>query len=264
MKDTMLSMVCAGLVLSAAVPALAEEKVAAAAAEGSSPSVYVQVPVFSAYSWRGQVLDDKAVVQPYVFATHEGFNFTTWGNFSTSDKYTGKHDVSEIDLWLSYTFPFEAVEIWAGTINYLPTRVEAASYHEYFAWFKYPNEIVTPRLEIYGTYNPNVGLYFLAGLNREFKLTDKITVIGDVTAGYGTEKWNKYSFAVAENKMVDGSATLSAKYAINDSLSLTPLVKYVWFFDSKVEAGASDATAYPAAKGDPEMLIGGLVLDYAF
>jgi hypothetical protein len=228
-----------------------------------APSVYVQFPVVSAYNWRGQVTDDRMVLQPYMSVTRSGFTASAWGNFSLDDKYTGKHGFSELDLTASYLIPVSFAEISVGVIDYLPTVTNANwSLHEMFVIAKYPNNWITPRIETYRSFDDYVGYYLLAGLSRQFELNNKLILTADIYSGFGSSKWNIYSFGVDGNHMNDGGASLTLKYQIADTLYLTPTIKYAWLWDSRIRTGAEQTI--PAASSDSEMLIGSLALEYSF
>jgi len=234
----------------------AEEK------EAASPSAYIQIPVVSAYNWRGQIIDNRPVFQPYISITRFGFTASAWANLSINDKYTGKHDFSEVDLTLSYLIPVSFAEISIGAIDYLPTAQDADPLHEMFVTAKYPNNWITPRVEAYRSFDDYVGYYLLVGLSRQFALGEKLTLAADVSSGFGSTRWNIYSFGVDDGCMNDGAVSLGLKYAFTDTLSLTPTIKYAWLWDSDIKEGAHNTL--PAADSDSDMLIGSISLDYSF
>jgi hypothetical protein len=66
----------------------------------------LDVPVLSAYVWRGQVLVDDPVVQPTFTVAKGGFSINWWGNFNLDDNATGDDfEFSEHDITLSYAAP---------------------------------------------------------------------------------------------------------------------------------------------------------------
>lgn len=232
------------------------------AKEAPAPSAFVQFPIVSAYNWRGQIIDDRPVIQPYLSVTHLGFTASAWGNFSLDDKYTGKHDFSEVDLTFSYLIPVSFAEISVGIIDYQPTGAADWKLHEMFITAKYPNDLVTPRVEGYKSFSDDVGYYILAGISRQFEITKSLALTADFYSGYGDDKWNVYSFNVDANRMNDGGVSLALKYQLSENLSVTPTIKYVWLWDSEIKAGADETL--PAADSDSEMLIGSLSIDYSF
>ncbi|OGV68136.1 MAG: hypothetical protein A2283_04560 [Lentisphaerae bacterium RIFOXYA12_FULL_48_11] len=225
-------------------------------------SAYIQLPVVSAYNWRGQIIDDLPVVQPYMSITHRGFTVSAWGNFSLDDKYTGKHDFSEIDLTASYLIPVSFAEISVGIIDYLPTVQADWELHEMFLTAKYPNDWIIPRVEAYRSFNDYVGYYLLAGLSRQFELSKKLALAADFYSGFGSSKWNIYSFGVDGDRMNDGAVSLALKYQLGSALYVTPSIKYAWLWDSKIQTGADETL--PAASSDSDMLIGCLSMEYSF
>lgn len=251
-------LLCGSVIALAGLPVLCAAETPAA----PEPAAYTQVTLASAYNWRGQVYDDRPVIQPYAQVTSHGFTFSVWANANLSDRNYGDRDVNEVDLAACYGLPIEAVEIAVGVIYYLPVSREVDPYHEAFVTAKYPNPWVTPRLEAYQTFDPSVGYYLLAGLSREFAFGDKLTLTGDLSSGYGSGEYNQFSFEVDGGSMNDGNASVSLRYAISDAVSLTPSVRYTWLWDAKLKDAS--ATIYPASEGDPNMFVASLSLDYSF
>lgn len=238
---------------------------AAAAEEPASPpepSVYTSLTLASAYNWRGQVLDDHAVIQPYFQATHQGFLVSVWANANLTEKNAETRDFTEVDLTASYTLPIETATVALGVIAYLPVGTVAERYQEAFVTAKYPTPWVTPRVEAYQTFKANHGAYLLAGLSRDFELLEKLTLSADLSSGYGTSRFNEYCYGVDGNRMNDGSVSLALRYAITDALAVTPSVRYVWLWDKKLRDASAEA--FPASEPDPNMFIGSLLLDYSF
>jgi uncharacterized protein (TIGR02001 family) len=226
------------------------------------PSVYTSLTLASAYTWRGQVLDDRAVIQPYFQVTHHGVLLSVWATANLNEKNAATRDFTEVDLTASYTLPIEAAAIALGVVTYLPVGAEAERYQEAFVTARYPTPWVTPRVEAYQTFNANHGAYFLAGLSRDFELTDKITLSADLSSGYGTSRFNEYCYGVDGNRLNDGGASLSVRYAITDALGVTPAVRYTWLWDGKLRNASAEA--FPASEPDPAMFVGSLLLDYSF
>ncbi|MBA4387308.1 MAG: hypothetical protein C0404_04960 [Verrucomicrobia bacterium] len=248
---------CVALVLGVCC-AVAED----AAKEAASPPVYVSAPIYSVYNWRGEVIDDRPVFQPYVSVTHKGVTFSTWGNFPLTDVNATNRGFSEIDLTLSYALPVAPMEVSVGVINYLPVDVDTFRLHEVFLTAKYPNGIVTPRLEVYRSFSDYVGCYIMAAISRDVEITEQLKVSCEFVTGYGNAAWNTYSFGVDEAGLNDGAVSLTLKYAVSDALVISPSVKYVWLWESKMKAGS--LATYNAAYPDPNMFIGGLMVEYSF
>jgi uncharacterized protein (TIGR02001 family) len=225
-------------------------------------AVYGSVTVASAYVWRGQVYDDRVVVQPYLEVARNGFLLGVWGNFSTSDTYEASWDFSEVDLSVSYSLQLKAAEIAFGVISYLPISVDQERYHEAFVTAKFPNAWVTPRVAAYRTFDGDHGSYVLGGLSRDFKLTEKLTLGGDVSSGFGSSRYNEYSWGVDGNRMNDGVVSLSLRYALSDAMALAPSLSYSWLWDAKLRDASAEA--FPASGSDPALLVGSLTLQYSF
>lgn len=254
--------VCGAVIALAGLPVFSAAETPAA----PEPSAYVSLTLASAYNWRGQVLDDRPVLQPYAQVTSHGFTFSVWANANLSDKNYEDSDVTEVDLTAAYKLPVDVVNVALGVIYYLPvsTDPELGTYHEVFVTAKYPNSWVTPRIEAYQTFDPSVGYYLLAGLSREFTLGDNLTLSGDLSSGYGSGDYNEFSFGVAGDRMNDGNACVALRYAISDAVSITPTVRYTWLWDAKIKDAAAAGFPTESDPADPNMFIASLMLDYSF
>jgi hypothetical protein len=66
--------------------------------------------LYSAYVWRGQIVNDHAVLQPSVTASKGPFSFNIWGNWNL-DQPAGRDDDLEIDYTAAYTLPINSDDV---------------------------------------------------------------------------------------------------------------------------------------------------------
>ena len=91
----------------------------------------LDLPVNSAYVWRGQVLNNEAVFQPSVSVSAEnGLSFSTWANWNLTDSLgeSSKNEFNEVDLTVSYDVPVEVIDLSVGAAEYeYPNQTVAAA-----------------------------------------------------------------------------------------------------------------------------------------
>ncbi|MDE0838926.1 MAG: MltA-interacting MipA family protein, partial [Kiritimatiellae bacterium] len=78
--------------------------------------------VYSAYDWRGQVLNDEAVLQPSIdVSSDNGLTVNVWGNFDLTDSVGDSEEFSEVDITVSYDLDLgeNALGAQIGLIEYL-------------------------------------------------------------------------------------------------------------------------------------------------
>ena len=86
----------------------------AAAVAEIETSVAVDVPVVSAYVWRGQVLNDEAVAQPGLTGGIGGFSVNAWSSMDLTDNQDSSGEFDEMDWTVSYSKTVGKFELGAG------------------------------------------------------------------------------------------------------------------------------------------------------
>lgn len=247
----------------------AEAAVPAPAAEAPAVGASAALPVFSAYVWRGQVLNDELVAQPNATITKGGFSFNAWGNYNFTDRVSAdtKNEFSEIDLTLSYSFAAGPLQLGIGVIQYLfPNQTVVtpdASYaalntRELYVSVGLPGVPLSPTVTVYRDLDEVDGFYASLSLGHTFAIADTVSLSLAASAGYGDEDYNTVYFGVTDAKPNDGNVSVSLPIKLGGSLTLTPLLQYTWLLDGDIEDAA--AGLYKDDGG----LWGGLTLSYTF
>ena len=81
----------------------------------------MEVALASAYIWRGQVINNDAVIQPQITLSQYGFSANMWMNYDISGNTTGvENNASEFDFALAYSLPVDInqMAIDVGIVNY--------------------------------------------------------------------------------------------------------------------------------------------------
>jgi hypothetical protein len=256
-------MVLAGaLALAGMVASAGEEQTEPAAVE-----VDADVPVLSAYVWRGQVLNDEAVFQPALNLTKGGFGLNVWGNFNLTDRVTDDADFSEIDLTISYGGKRGSVGWGVGLIEYLfpnstlTTDAGGAGYpstREAYASVSLPDLVVVPTLSVYRDIDEGNGTYASFGLGYDRALTDKLTLNVSAALGMADADYNAFYFGIEDAALNDANLGASVSYSVSKNLTITPSVQYTWLPDGDIK-DAAGALYY-----GKDQVVGGLNINYVF
>lgn len=237
-------------------------------AGGKPPvSVNLDLPLVSAYVWRGQVLNDEAVVQPALNLSQGGFGLNVWGNYNLTDAVTEDPDFSEIDLTLSYGRKVGPVGLGAGLIEYLfpnttlATDAGGAAYpgtRELYVSLSLPDLPVVPALNVYRDIDEADGFYASLSATYNQKLDGPLSLALNALLGAGDSAYNRYYFGVHKTKLNDACLSASLPIACGGSLTITPGILYSWLPASDIRDAAG------ALYKDDQQWVGSLKLNYVF
>ncbi|MFA7256204.1 MAG: TorF family putative porin [Kiritimatiellales bacterium] len=224
----------------------------------SDVSVSADVGLYSAYVWRGQVLNDNMVVQPSVTAAKGPFSLNVWGNWNATEN--AAQDTGEIDYTAAYTLPFSTDDVTMdiGMIFYtFPGNGNSApSTEEAFIKATFNNIILTPVASLYYDFDEADGFYGNLAVSQGVEISDAMTAEIGGSIGYGSQNYNKYYFGNddAEGSLNDYNVYVSANYALTEKLTLGALLQYT-MLDGSVDNSGYDAN---------DLVWGGINLSYKF
>ena len=238
----------------------------------------LDVPLNSAYVWRGQVLNNEAVVQPSLdVAAENGLTFNTWASFNLTDSLGEdlKNEWSEVDLLVKYDLPIEVVDLTVGVAEYLfPNQTSVTenedgttdssalpSTREAFVTVGKEDLLLSPSATLNYDFKEVNAFYGLVSISQGYDATDKLSLDATLSVGAGDTEYNKYYFGVDEAKLNDGNIKLGASYAFTEALSLNAYAMYTYLLDSEIRDAAKENDAY-FNKGD--ILSGSVSLGYTF
>ena len=252
----------AGGVLMAAMAVAEDAKVDAPALAANT-----DLPVLSAYVWRGQVLNDEAVFEPALNLTKGGLGLNVWGNYNLTDNATGEADFSEIDLTLSYGGKAGAVGYGVGLIEYLfpnstlTTDEGGVGYpgtRELYVTLSLPDLPVVPSLSVYRDIDEADGTYASLAAGYSRSLVDKLTLGVSASIGAADADYNLFYFGVDDAALNDANVGATLAYTLRDNLTVIPGVQYTWLPDDAIKDGAG------ALYKDTDQLVGSLKVNYVF
>ena len=207
--------------------------------------------LYSAYVWRGLVLNDEPVWQPGATVGADLNDFGklylgTWSNFDAT-KRNGKTafgGLNELDFTAGYTVDLGDFSLGAGHRWYTFPKANGPDYggstREAFATLAYKNDFVVPFIEGHYDYNVAEGVYSLVGLRKEVMVGDRLTVGAEVSVGGGSEGYTSFQFGGREGKMwlVDGNAALLAKYDLTENIFIGARLAWMSLMDDRLKGAA--------------------------
>jgi len=230
--------------------------------------------VYSAYVWRGIVINDHPVLQPEGIVGWKGdetigaFAFGVWSTMNL----TSRHDVgtpegknatgkfSETDFNLNWNRDFGPLNLELGWNYYYYKYYTDANINELYALVTYNNDFVTPYIQANWDVDESTSLYTTFGLNREFGLSDRFTLGLDAALGWGSTDYVRYYFngerddgfggTIEDNRssgtLTDYTGMAYLSYALTDAVSLRGTLAYSGFVDNSIRnsAVASDELGY--------------------
>ena len=229
-----------------AVAAAAQPPAPTAPVSASGPSASVAVPVYSAYVWRGIVVNDQAVAQPNATISSHGFSLNTWANYNFTDAYSAesKNEVSEVDLTASYSRAIGPVTVGGVYAEYLyphqtlvgadGTAAAAPGTREVQGNISFTSLPLAPTLTLVRDLDLIEGFYASLALSQTITLSDKIGLALGFSTGVGDKDYNKGYFGVSKTKLNDGNVSAGLPIALTSSITLTPSVQYTWLWDSQI------------------------------
>lgn len=257
----------AGVLAAMPLTAQAEE------AEAATLNASLDVPVLSAYVWRGQVVNDEAVLQPSFTIRKGGFSIAWWGNLNLTDRATGDEaEFSEHDIVISYdtTCPLTGADISMGVMQYdFPNVTEETALgnlslvddtREAFLSFSFGDVLLAPSVTVSYDFKEADGFYGSFGVGHSFAFSDAISLDLSAALGAATSDWGAFYFGKAEG-LTDYSVSLRLPIAITDAISVTPGVAYSALLGDAKDAVEADASLY---FGETDYVVGSLTASFAF
>ncbi|QHI69257.1 TorF family putative porin [Tichowtungia aerotolerans] len=209
----------------------------AAAVSAPAADVSAYVDFASAYVFRGVTLNNGFVMQPGLeaagFAVPEEYGSVAvgiWGNYDIDDEDGAGSDFSEIDYYVSYSLPVEAVDVSVGYIEYTYPNGGTAD--------KELNLTLGSALGtngLYASFGINYGVggaiddvwYLQPSLDYETDISDALSASVGVSVGYVIADGDTTGFN-------DATASVSVGYALNDSWSVSAGLTYIAQLDEAV------------------------------
>ena len=245
-------------------PELREEEAPA----GNPFKLEVMTDIYSAYVWRGCVINDRPVWQPSLTTGYRFDDFGTvsvgaWSNFDITGRNHQRSGLglNEFDSSADYTLDISDFALKFGHMWYTYPKVNGPDYwkttREFYTGLAYKNEIVSPSVTAYYDYFQANGWYVQFGLNKEVEV-DRFVFGGDLNLGLATDNYcETYYGRGADGGLADFSADLYVSYALTDHIAVGATVAWSSLL-------GTDARANEVAGWDEDCLWGGINLKASF
>ena len=265
-----------GILAAGSIAQAATEEVVAVVTEETvveETSAEITVDYYSAYVWRGQVINSAAVVQPGISAELPfGLVLGAWGNMDATKKNDLAGKFNEVDLSAVYSLPIEGlVGVDLGIVNYLYPYHEQKEIvdgeevtldgtddtTEINATVSF-DVLLSPYLTISRDIDACRGYYANAGIGHSIELTDALALDLGASLGWGDKTYNECYFGPDDQGLNDLNFSVSPNYGLTENLSLGATFAYTVLVDDDVRDAAEEYYGYK------DHFYAGLNLDYAF
>jgi uncharacterized protein (TIGR02001 family) len=229
--------------------------------KASDVSVSADVALYSAYVWRGVIINDNMVAQPSVTAAKGPFSLNVWGNWNAITRYDGDDD-TEVDYTAAYTLPLntDVVTMDVGMIYYTypGSGAGAKSTEEVFLKSTFNNILLTPVATVYYDIDQVNGWYGNLALSHGVEICDALSAEIGGSIGYGTRSYNQVVWGedTGSGAVNDYNVYVSTDYALTEDLSLGALLQY-----TRLDGGVGNDVA---GVQNNDILWGGVTLSYKF
>ena len=221
----------------------------------------LEVALASSYVWRGQVLNNDAVIQPQITLAQYGFSLNMWMNYDIGSNRNGvQRDVSEFDFSIAYSLPMDInqMAIDVGLVNYnFPangtyntdglTEGNKSTTEAYLsATFLSFKDLFIPSVTLFGDFEEVEGTYVLFDVFVPYELSEYVGLAAGVTAGYGNTKYNDVYWTADgtgdfEGEFSDYSLYATASYEVSDRLTAGMTLNYSMLNGDSFKNGAKAA-----------------------
>lgn len=252
------------------------------AIEGRAATASLDMEIYSAYVWRGQVYNDEAVLQPSFTAESEwGLRLNAWGNIDLTDQFDVRGEFNEIDLTIAYSpvweLPFN-VEVGVAEYAYpkegnweveLPEghvmvaedtlRGEDTDSRDVFLEVGTDKVILSPTLFVSYDFGQVKDFYLNLGISHSLPLMeDTLSLDLAASIGYGFGDYNEYYFGTDEAALNDGNVSATLAYNLTESISVSGKIQYTALLDSDIKDAAE------IKYGKKDIVHGGVAVGYSF
>ena len=218
--------------------ACAQEE-AAAAGDEKPWSIEAGADFNSKYVWRGILVTDDPVLQPWITFAFKGFSFNIWANMDLTDVNGNNDEINEVDYTLDYSGEAGPVGYSVGVIHYDFPNTDFAATTEVYAGIGLDVPL-SPTLTVYRDVDEVDGFYVTFDVSHSFEnvvnFSETASMGIDLGAqiSWGDDDYNMGYFGVDSNGFNALTLTAGLPIAIGDHLSITPGVNYSYLIDSDI------------------------------
>ena len=259
-KLMMMAMVLAASVGAVSAQEAAKEEAAKNVKEVESApfSFEATADIYSAYVWRGLVLNKHAVLQPGATAMFDlgdagAISAGVWSDFNltqnsrhAANRHKAFGGLDELDFNAAYAIDLGDFSLSAGHIWYTFPQANGSDYghstEEVFLSLAYNNDIVTPFVSVNYDYNMVEGCYAKIGLGRQFELADRLTAGCEISLGMGDDEYNEAYFGPGTSDgLLDLNVSATLAYAVTENVSVGATLAWMSLADDDARDSVSQS-----------------------
>jgi hypothetical protein len=208
--------------------------------EAARPITYgVELAFRSGHADRGYLISDRPVIQPVMWVSGNGTDFSAWGNFTLAENSDGSRP-NILEFELTRTYEWSKLSIGPGARMYF-YHDPLSSYRErslegwlFLAYDAGPFRLFTNHSLDVLTYK---GSYFVdAGIEAGGALSERVELKGSVGAGWASAMFNQSWFDVPTAALNRAVAQGSLTAYLTPHLYLVPHFEYNRTLDPAVRA----------------------------
>jgi hypothetical protein len=212
------------------------------------------VKVSSAYLWRGQILNDEAVIQPSVTMQAENFSLKVWGTWDLTD-VEGSSERTRADVELDYSVVQTKQLFNMGAIAYIYYDTPGSK-DTFEVLFDYALLVpLMPSFTVYYDFGEINGFYGKIGVAHSFELLEnKLFLDINASVGGADEEYADKVFSISADEengieayvpeksaLLDFTAKASLPVKVREKMRLIPEIKYMTLLDSEIRDAMADA-----------------------
>jgi hypothetical protein len=239
MKWTMTMLIAAYVMAAFTITTFAEDQV----------EFTLSTDLYDKYIWRGQNINDDAVLQPAFGATYKGLTASVWGNLDlTDDSQTAPDNAgefSEFDYTLDYSFDLPEID-WlsfsVGAIYYRFPNTPYSPTTELYSGVSLSSVPLAPSIKLYRDVDEIDGSYVQLGLGHTF---EKVVEWNEkcycglqlgASLGWGDAAYNDGYFGVDKDRLNDMTLSGGLCVQIYDWM-IKPSLNYATILDDDIRSG---------------------------
>lgn len=237
-------------------------------AAGFAPAASIEadgefnLKVTSAFTWRGEVINDEACFQPSVIlGSVSGMSFRAWGSWDLTDP-TNASEHTRADLTLDYAFQSGRSVVRSGITGYIyaDTTAGAAKEDTFEVFVRNTFDVpLMPSIAVYYDFVDIEGWYLSAGVSHHFTFSEVLGMDLCVDVGAGDKNYvnavfsrpsDGTGFVPDKSGLTDLNASIAWPISIRDNFVIEPAIKYSSLLDNEIRdavdaaGGETDITSY--------------------
>ena len=209
-----------------------------------------EIAVNSAFVWRGEVINDEPVINPYIAFHNAGWKLSAWGSWNLTSVEDGTED-SRVDASLECSGECNRQLFSIGSVAYVYHDDDSGGKKDTFeAFVGYRVDVPTlPSLTVYYDFGEIEGFYATFSLGHSFLLVeDRLALDVGASIGAADEEYAAAVFTIGENantgfpgftpdqtSWVDMNGTVDLAIEIGEQFTLMPGFRYMRVVDSDIK-----------------------------